>query len=426
MRVFGVGVVAEEVSEQMSNDTETGHPSKDQIGTVRGGSHSGLWVLLGRMDNHPWISMASADRVSHEVMAEMRLQVIGTVPGSCAERVELRNDQLRIEAMLGRPICGETGAPVMSWCTFEPGHPGRHMHLGPLDDAGAGDDPGEPDLLERFLDGAGPYLPGLAPDEMVETALDVLAEVRERANVTGIPVMDVARGYGPGQCSTWFREGDDGPPQQCTYRENHIGAHSFDPQCQAMSNDHVSRQCIFKFGHFGRHSFESGPRCAVRDGAGEFFFQRCWYGDGHPGPHSWADIDNPDHELVDADHTRRAADAPEPGPVPQFCGFGSGQGACVRDRGHSGPHVAQPSGMDRLPRITADCSLDTRPSIQDTWWLISQVYYLRAQLRSVHALRFATDHQQRCLLWSPTASTTQCTYVAGHAGTHSWETEHVA
>ena len=94
---------------------------------------------------------------------------------------------------------------------------------------------------------------------------------------------------------------------------------------------------------------------------------------------------------------------------------------CTYPDGHAGRHSFDAPasrggpatiGLDRLPRITADCSLGIRPSIEDTWWLIAQM--------QIHRAREFDAPTPRCPIEKLDASE-RCVFSAGHDGTHSWE-----
>ena len=77
------------------------------------------------------------------------------------------------------------------------------------------------------------------------------------------------------------------------------------------------------------------------------------------------------------------------------------------------------SGLDRLPRLTADHSAGAPiPSRDDLWWLITQVYQLRAQLADAQELPDPlADVAEQCNHWTTLADGgSRCTYTIGHPG----------
>jgi hypothetical protein len=76
------------------------------------------------------------------------------------------------------------------------------------------------------------------------------------------------------------------------------------------------------------------------------------------------------------------------------------------------------SGVDRLPRITADCSVGRRPSIGDTWWLIAEVQILRARARDLTETISAMSAPPRCQ--ARRGGRELCCLVQGHDGGHEW------
>jgi hypothetical protein len=114
------------------------------------------------------------------------------------------------------------------------------------------------------------------------------------------------------------------------------------------------------------------------------------------------------------------------------------------------------TGLDRLPRLTADHSVGAPISRDDLWWLIAQVYQLRAQLASEEdapadplagvaeqcnhwttladggsRCTYTIGHpgvcsfreQVRCASYRDDPCFTRCVFNAGHTGTHSYEHE---
>lgn len=81
------------------------------------------------------------------------------------------------------------------------------------------------------------------------------------------------------------------------------------------------------------------------------------------------------------------------------------------------------TGLDRLPRLTADHSVGAPISRDDLWWLIAQVYQLRSELAAAEIMAgsLAGDATQCTLSIELDDGPCRCRYSVGHPGPHSYE-----